>query len=48
MSDWAPNHEHFPNAKREGGQRRPDNAVLAHVLCNRIDYSIQIGRRSGL
>lgn len=44
MSDWAPNHEHFPDAKREGGRRRPENAVLAHVLCNRIDYSIQIGR----
>jgi hypothetical protein len=22
-----------------------DNAILAHRLCNRIDYSIRVGRR---
>jgi hypothetical protein len=44
MTDWAPNHEHFPRAKREGGHRELDNTVLAHVLCNRIDYSITVGR----
>ena len=39
-----PTHEHFPRSKREGGHRSPDNAVLAHRLCNRIDYSIFAGR----
>jgi hypothetical protein len=43
-SDWSPTHEHFPLSKREGGHRRLDNAVLAHRLCNRIDYSIAVGR----
>jgi hypothetical protein len=43
-SDWNPTHEHFPRSKREGGQRTVDNAVLAHRLCNRIDYSIATGR----
>src|SRR2546426_12531624 len=43
-SDWAPTHEHFPVPKREGGRREVDNAVLAHCLCNRIDYSIRVGR----
>lgn len=44
MPDWAPNHEHFPVPKMKGGQRTPDNAVLAHVLCNRIDHSIRTDR----
>jgi len=44
ISDWEPTHEHFPRAKREGGHRDVDNAILAHRLCNRIDYSIQVGR----
>ena len=39
-----PTHEHFPRSKREGGHRSPDNAVLAHRLCNRIDFSITVGR----
>ena len=43
-SDWMPTHEHFPRSEREGGHRLVDNAVLAHRLCNRIDYSIEIGR----
>ena len=43
-SDWSPTHEHFPRSKRDGGHRSPDNAVLAHRLCNRIDYSIFVGR----
>ena len=43
-SDWSPTHEHFPRSKREGGHRTVDNAVLAHRLCNRIDYSILVGR----
>jgi hypothetical protein len=44
LSDWMPTHEHFPISKREGGRESPDNAVLAHRLCNRIDYSITAGR----
>jgi hypothetical protein len=43
-SDWSPTHEHFPLAKRHGGRKTPDNSVLAHRLCNRLDYSIAIGR----
>lgn len=43
-SDWMPTHEHFPRSKREGGYRVVDNAVLAHRLCNRIAYSIEVGR----
>ena len=39
-----PTHEHFPRSKREGGHRVVDNAILAHRLCNRIDYSISVGR----
>src|SRR5438477_2226339 len=42
--DWMPTHEHFPLAKREGGHRVVDNSILAHRLCNRIDYSISVGR----
>ena len=44
MPDWAPNQEHFPIPKREGGQRTVENTILAHVLCNRIDYSKSIDR----
>ncbi len=44
LSDWMPTHEHFPRSKREGGHRDLDNTVLAHRLCNRIDYSISSGR----
>jgi hypothetical protein len=44
LSDWMPTHEHFPLSKREGGKVAVDNAILAHRLCNRIDYSISVGR----
>ena len=44
LSDWMPTHEHFPRPKREGGDRTVENTVLAHRLCNRIDYSISVGR----
>ncbi len=43
-SDWMPTLEHFPLSKREGGKAAVDNAILAHRLCNRIDYSIRVGR----
>jgi hypothetical protein len=42
LSDWMPTHEHFPLSKREGGKVAVDNAILAHRLCNRIDYSISV------
>jgi hypothetical protein len=44
LSDWMATHEHFPVSKRDGGKEAVDNAVLAHRLCNRIDYSIRVGR----
>jgi hypothetical protein len=43
-SDWSPTNEHFPLPKRDGGRETPDNSVLAHRLCNRLDFSIAIGR----
>jgi hypothetical protein len=44
LSDWMPTLEHFPTPKREGGRKAVDNAILAHRLCNRIDYSMRVGR----
>src|SRR4051794_20841812 len=44
LSDWMPTHEHFPLPKRHGGKATVDNAILAHRLCNRIDYAINAGR----
>jgi hypothetical protein len=44
LSDWTPTLEHFPRPKRDGGRNELDNAVLAHRVCNRIDYSIKVGR----
>jgi len=44
LSDWMPTVEHFPIPKREGGREAVDNAILAHRLCNRLDYSITVGR----
>ncbi len=44
LTDWMPTHEHFPRPKREGGHRDLDNTLLAHRLCNRVDYSKSIGR----
>jgi len=43
-SDWNPTHEHSPIPKRDGGQRTVENSVLAHRLCNRIDFSETSGR----
>lgn len=43
-SDWDPTHEHFPRAKRDGGHRTLENSVLAHRICNRMDYSIFANR----
>lgn len=44
LSDWSPTNEHFPVSKRAGGKETVDNSVLAHRLCNRIDFSKSIGR----
>ena len=43
-SDWMPTLEHFPVSKKEGGKAAVDNAILAHRICNRLDYSIRVGR----
>lgn len=43
-SDWNPTHEHSPIPKRDGGHRTVDNSILAHRLCNRIDFSRTVGR----
>jgi hypothetical protein len=43
-SDWEPTHKYFPISKRDGGKATPDNTVLAHRLCNRLDFSISHGR----
>jgi hypothetical protein len=44
VTDWSPTMEHFPVAKRDGGRTTVDNAILAHRLCNRLDYSLSVGR----
>ena len=44
LSDWMPAHEHFPVSKQDGGTEAVDNAILAHRLCNRLDYSIRAER----
>jgi hypothetical protein len=44
QSDWSPTHEHSPTPARGGGQRTVENSVLAHRLCNRIDFSETSGR----
>ena len=44
LSDWMPTFEHFPIPRREGGRESVDNAVLAHRLCNRVDYAKSAGR----
>ena len=44
LSDWMPTFEHFPVPKRAGGRKIVDNAILAHRLCNRVDYSMTVGR----
>jgi len=41
---WRPTVEHYPIPKRHGGRETVDNVILAHRLCNRIDYSFTAGR----
>lgn len=45
--DWEPTHEHFPIPKRDGGKATPDNTILAHRICNKLDYSIFDGQPIG-
>lgn len=44
LSDWMPTNEHFPISKEDGGKESVENSILAHRLCNRVDYSIRVGR----
>ena len=41
--DWEPTHHYFPIPKRDGGKATPENAILAHRICNKLDYSISEG-----
>lgn len=42
-NDWEATFEHFPIAKKDGGRTTPENAVLAHRLCNKLDHCIRNG-----
>lgn len=37
-TDWAPSADHYPIPRALGGQLRPWNVRVGHVLCNRVDY----------
>jgi hypothetical protein len=37
MAEWAPNMDHYPQLKADGGKREPGNARLAHTRCNNED-----------
>ena len=37
--DWAPNADHHPTLKMDGGHLDPWNVRLAHVRCNNEDYA---------
>jgi hypothetical protein len=41
--DWEPTFHYFPIPKRDGGKATPENAILAHRICNKLDYSISEG-----
>jgi hypothetical protein len=45
---WAPNPDHYPQLKRDGGKLTPWNVRLAHVYCNSMDYSWRARIRSML
>jgi hypothetical protein len=46
LPDWMPTVDHA-TPKSEGGTKTLENARLAHRLCNRVDYSIRVGRSWG-
>src|SRR5438552_18539420 len=35
-NDWAPNADHYPKLKMDGGQLKSWNVRLAHVFCNNV------------
>jgi hypothetical protein len=37
-TDWAPSADHYPIPKALGGELRPWNVRVGHILCNRVDY----------
>ena len=37
--DWAPNADHYPKLKMDGGHLDPWNVRLAHVHCNQWDVA---------
>lgn len=39
MKDWALNADHHPKLRVDGGKLTPGNIRLAHVLCNREDFT---------
>ena len=39
MTEWALNADHYPTLKMDGGKLSPGNIRLAHVRCNRDDFS---------
>jgi hypothetical protein len=43
-SDWAPSVDHI-TLKSEGGKLDPENVRLAHILCNRVDYAKNHGKK---
>ena len=42
-TDWEPTHEHFPIPRRDCGKATPENTILAHRLCNKLDFFISQG-----
>lgn len=44
LPNWMPTHDHSPRPKREGGHRAVDNAVLAHRLCNQLDFARSVNQ----
>ena len=37
--DWAPNADHYPKLRMDGGHLDPWNVRLAHVQCNAVDIA---------
>jgi hypothetical protein len=37
-TNWAPSADHYPVPKAAGGELKPWNVRLAHVMCNREDH----------
>src|SRR6266508_6353674 len=48
-SDWSPTHEHFPLAKKDGGHRTVDNAILAQTasaIASTTPSGLAVGTRA--